>query len=120
MGLGGGSLGFLASGNVGTAAAGAVAGAAVGGARTGLNKMSASLMMNRDVTQWIKTAPRSVSPAAIDAHFQRLTQIATRNPAIAEGVKELQSFLMQAANSIPGKLAARENEKNSGPTPPKK
>ena len=104
--LAGGGLGGVASGNLtGTAI---VAGAAVGGnaVRQGL---SARALMSPKITQWIRQAPRTSSPAAIDAHFGRLTAIAKSQPALAADIAVLQRQIMSAANDNAGRVAAEED-----------
>lgn len=76
---------------VGTAAAGIAA-------KSGKDFLSARSLMSRDVANWIRNAPRTAEPKAINAHFSRLAAIATRNPAISSDIQQLSQLIMRAAN----------------------
>jgi hypothetical protein len=95
---------------------GAVVGAAVGSAFAGLGagqrRLSAKALMNPDLSRWLASAPTRSGPGQIRGHIQRLSQIAARNPAIAQDVTGLQQLLLRAANDngMGAKVAASEGE----------
>lgn len=93
-GLAGGGVGYATGdGSLGTAGAGALLG--VGAAR---NVITARMLMSPKITKWIRTAPATTNPAAINAHFERLGEIAKVEPALAGEIKALQDAVMKAAN----------------------
>jgi len=98
LGGGGGMVG-LASGAGTGAALTAGAGAAAGfGARAGRDILNSRMLLSDDITRWLRQAPRTNSPAAIDKHFDRLGQIARAEPALANDIEILRNAIMQAAN----------------------
>lgn len=77
---------------------------------------TARLLMNPDVTKWLRAMPEATNPKAINAYFGRLEKAAARSPVFLADVKAMQSVMMNAANDVlsqsPGRVAAAENEQN--------
>ena len=90
---------------------GAVVGAVSRGA---LEKFSsgrqARMLLDPTFTKWLKSTPNTTNPAAIDRHFARLTSLAANSPALAADAKALQTFLADALQQSPGRLAASQDE----------
>jgi hypothetical protein len=93
---------------VATGALGAAAGAVIKGAR---DVFSARALMSPEISKWITTAPRTASVDAINAHFNRLGNIAARSPGLAEEVARIQQGVMKAANENATRAAASEGHK---------
>lgn len=91
--LGAGSGAY--SGNVATGVAAAAAGAGIKASR---DILSARALMSPKITKWLKMAPRTTNPKAIDAHFERLGDIARAEPALAQDIEVIRQAFMQAAN----------------------
>lgn len=109
----------------GTAVSAAAGAAAVGGLKAGRDALSARALMSTDLTKWLATAPATTSPKAINSHFDRLSAIAARQPALQADIRQLQERIMNAANDFTGKAAASgpnasEQEANSRKTPGQK
>ena len=66
--------------------------------KAGRDVMNARLLMSTDIQGWLQSAPRTQSPGAINQHFDRLKAIATRHPALAPEIEQLQQSMMRAAN----------------------
>jgi hypothetical protein len=92
--LGGG--GTLAAGGGGVKAA-AVAGGLTA-AKVGRDVLNARLLMSPKIQGWLRSAPRTADPAAINAHFDRLKAIAVREPALAPQIQQLEDMILKAAN----------------------
>jgi hypothetical protein len=102
-----------ASQGLGTGAATAAATAAtVGAAKLAKDAFSARSLMSPKVTGWLRSAPRTADPKAIDAHFKKLSAIAKAEPALAGDIKSIQDFIFQAANDNSTRAAASEQEPN--------
>lgn len=112
----GAGLPLAAGGGGASAVGGAVA---IGGIKAGRDILTARALMSPKITKWIVNAPRTTNPAAIDAHFQRLSRIAAQEPALAGDIQIIQQRLMEAAQQSPGRLAAEE-EDNRRPEPPQR
>lgn len=105
--LGGGG-GFIADGLT-TAGIGT---AVTLGAKAGRDMMSARALMSPNITKWLKQAPRTADPKAINAHFKRLGDVAKLEPALAGEIDVLRDSLLKAANDNVGRSAAAgEREK---------
>ena len=102
----GGAAG-AAHGSAGTAAT-VAAGAA--GTTAATQYLSARALMSPKITRWITTAPATASSKAIDAHFERLAEIARAEPALANEIEILRNGIMRAANDNVGLPAAADNE----------
>lgn len=78
----------------------AALGAAAGGmaVKSGRDVVNARLLMSPNVQKWLRSAPRSTDPKAINSHFDRLKALATREPAISEEINQLGQAIMRAAN----------------------
>lgn len=103
-----GGGGFALDGG-GTAIATAAGAAALKGGRDAL---SARALMSPKITGWLRSAPRTSDPKAINMHFDRLKAIAAREPALAPEIERLQEIVMRAANenSVTSRAAASEAE----------
>jgi hypothetical protein len=98
---------------------GAMAGMTMRGAADAFSsRRAARLLLNPDFTKWLRQTPSSGNPQVINRHFERLTQVASKEPLFAADAKALQDFLNQSFSQSPGRLAAGENEGNGGPIPP--
>lgn len=122
--FGGGTTGVasLATGGSGVTAAG-VGAAAAGGLKAGRDVLTARALMNTDLSKWLASAPSTRSPAAINAHFERLSSIAARQPAIQSDISALQQRIREAANDLTGQAAASgsdsgEKKRQAGKAPP--
>lgn len=92
-----------ASGNITTSA---VVGAAAVGANAAKQGITARLLMSPKITRWARQAPNTNNPQAIDNHFQRLTEIARTEPALAAEIEALRRGMMQAANDNAGNISS--------------
>jgi hypothetical protein len=103
-----GALGYSAGGPVGAVAGGLSRDlvSRIGEQRT------ARLLLNPDFTKWLKAAPDTTNPQAINAYFGRLSQSAAKSPIYAGDVKALQEALAETFAKSPGRLAAAEQEDN--------
>lgn len=107
----GGGLSGL-SGDVLATGAGALAAA---GGKAGYDTLIARSLMSPEITRWIKTAPKTTKPAAIDAHYKRLLTIAGGQTPAAEPAKMLSEMIMKAANDTgAAPLAAEQQDPNEG------
>jgi len=100
----------VGGGGLSSVLAGAGVAGAVSGVKAAGNNISARLLMNRDVSRWLASAPKTQSPAAIDAHFKRLSQIAAREPVISGEIQTLQQRLMDAAKGMSGPAPAEDKQ----------
>lgn len=98
----------VGGGGLSSVLAGAGVAGAVAGVKASGNNISARLLMNKDVSRWLASAPKTRSPAAIDAHFKRLSQIAAREPVISGEIQTLQQRLMDAAKGMSGPAPAED------------
>lgn len=100
----------------GTAAAGGdavlTAGMAVTGfaIKAGRDALSAKLLMSPRFTGWMRSAPRTSNPKAINAHFAKLGAIAKAEPAIASEIGLFRETMLKAANDNANKAVAQESE----------
>lgn len=114
--LGGGGVGAgvgLISGSGATGAAAAIGtAAAVGGANSVRNTLTANMLLNPKISKWLSQAPRTTNPKAIDAHFNRLGEIAKAEPALAGEIETLRRGILGAANdnATAGSSLAAENQ----------
>lgn len=127
--LGGGGpalASVVAGGGVsGTAVAGAAGAGTIAAVKGGRDVLSARAVMSTELSKWLASAPRTTSPKAIDAHYNRLAEIAVRQPALQADIKQLQQRINAAANDFTGKAAASgpvagDDEANSRKAPPAK
>jgi hypothetical protein len=92
-----------------------VKGVAIGGAaaaaKAGRDALAARALMSPKITGWLRSAPKTSDPKAINAHIDRLKAIAVREPALAPVVQDIEQIIMRAANEnvTPG-VAASESE----------
>jgi hypothetical protein len=105
----------LAAGGGGVGAGGGASAAAIAGATAAIganamrNAVSARMLTSTRFTNWLKQAPNTTSPQAINRHFDRLGEIAKAEPALAGDIETLRNAIMQAANDNPaGRLAAED------------
>jgi hypothetical protein len=96
-----------ASGNMSAGALAAGTGAA---ATAGWQGFSARALMSPNLTKWLRQAPKTSNPRAIDAHFNRLAEIGRIEPAIAGQIAQFRQAVMAAANDNPASRLAAENE----------
>lgn len=95
-------LGF-AGGGVG----GAVVLPAAGQVLTSLGeKRAARLLLNPDFTKWLRNAPNTSDPRAIDRYFVRLDGLAARSPIMAADAAAFKASLRAANDGGAARLAA--------------
>lgn len=84
--------------------------------KTGRDALNAKALMSPKITGWLRSAPRTDNPAAINAHFDRLKALAVREPALAPEIQKLQDLIMRAANEnvTPGIAASQPNQGDQG------
>lgn len=82
--------------------------AALAGMQFGAGKLLASPR----VARWMASAPRTENPAAIRKWSESLGVIAAREPILANDIRSVQQYLAQAVEQSPGKLAARDEERD--------
>lgn len=100
----------LFGGGVGVATESGITALAVAGAgmaaKSGRDLISARALMSTNLTNWARQAPRTANPAPIRRHIARLGSIASREPAIAAEVQQLQQFLLRSLNDNASSAAA--------------
>lgn len=101
-----GNLGLLSAGGI------IAPGTAITAGATQL--LTGRLMASPSFANWLAKAPAKASSKYVD----RLSVLATREPAIAGDAKALQNYLNDNFISSPGRAAAQETQ-NSGREPPK-
>jgi len=80
-------------------------------AKAGRDFFNARLLMSPNIQKWLRSAPRTGDPKAINSHFDRLKSIAAREPVLGEEIRQLQQAMMKAANdSVTRRAAASETE----------
>lgn len=103
-----GALGYSAGGPVGAVAGGL--------SRDFISRLgeqrTARLLLNPDFTRWLRNAPDTANPRAIDSYFRRLGTSAAKSQVLAGDVKALQETLAEAFSRSPGRLAAAEQEQD--------
>lgn len=116
----GGSLpGALAGGYTGGIEGAAIGSAALGAGVTGVGvlarRMSARALMSPDMSRWLAAGAQKATPGAIRAHIDRLTDIAARDPAIAQEVLGLRQSLLGAVNDNAAQTGAAAASPDGGP-----
>lgn len=115
FGAGGSLLEAGAGGGLtGSAIAGAATTAGLTGAKVARDALSARALMSTKLTGWLRSAPKTADPQAINAWYDRLKVIAVREPALAPEVKRIQDAFMGAANSnlTPSAAASQADQAN--------
>ena len=67
---------------------------------------AARLLTDPNFTRWLRKAPNTAKPRAIDAYFDRLRSLASRSPTMATDVQALERVLIDFANDNTARLAA--------------
>ncbi len=98
FGIGGSAVGAVQGGLTGAGVGGVATGAAMMAAKMGKDTFSARALMSPKITGWLRTAPRSSDPEAINTWFGRLESIAVREPALAPEIKRIQDAVARTAN----------------------
>jgi hypothetical protein len=115
MGLIGGG-GGMASGGPAGAAVGAMALNKVGGAVENMfDARAARLLMSPDFTNWLRAAPATINPNAINAHIAQLDKVAARAPQFAADIQAFQQRLSEAIKGLPAAAStpdAKQDIKN--------
>jgi hypothetical protein len=97
-----GALGYTAGGPVGAVAGGI--------SRDVIGKMgeqrAARLLLNPDFTRWLRNAPNTTNPQAINGYFKNLATNAAKAPVFAGDVKAFQQALGEAFSQSPLRAAA--------------
>ena len=78
---------------------------------------AARLLMNPNLTKWIRNAPNSAEPAVINRHFERLSSLANRNLIASADIEAFKNAMVQSVANSPGRAAAQD-EADSGRKPP--
>lgn len=95
----------------GTAALAATATAAtVGAAKLGKDALSARLLMSPKVTGWLRSAPKTTDPAAINKHWAKLGAIAKAEPALAAEIDAFRNGILGAANDNAQRAVAQDRQ----------
>lgn len=95
--------GGMSGGSFATAVAGA---ATTAGLKASRDVLSARALLSPEITKWIATAPRSVSPQAINGHLARLSKVtASRMDAQA-----IQEYLRKVITESPASRAAADDQ----------
>jgi len=109
---------MLIPGSVGAVGAdlGTGAGLAIGGliVKAGRDALSAKMLMSPRVTKWIRAAPRTSNPQAIDSHWEKLGAIAKAEPALAADIEAFRSAVLNAANDNAQRAVAQESQSEGG------
>lgn len=79
-------------------------------------KRTVDMLLDTDFSKWLKNMPNSSNPRVIDNYLAKLDRI--KSPAVASNVVIFKDYLRQVATQSPGKLAASEQEGDTGPVPP--
>lgn len=109
----GGGMGGVAGGATGAAAGtGIAAGLSLGG--SAWRGVSARLFMSKGFAKWVAQAPGTSNPAAIQNHIRRLGEIASREPAIAGELSQLQQMLTKQLTVPVTASDAKPDEKKQG------
>lgn len=101
-----GAGGMAASGG-GTAVAAGVTGLAI---KAGRDALSAKLLLSPKVTNWVRTAPKTSNPKAINAHWEKLGAIAKAEPALAAEIDAFRSAVLNAANDNAQRAVAEDGQ----------
>jgi hypothetical protein len=83
-------------------------------------KISAEILTSPRLLRWLTRVPKSADHSGQQAYLSKLSTIAAREPAIGNHVLDLQTYLRNALNSVPGRAAAGENVGNGRQAPPDK
>ena len=102
--------GVAAGGATANVSAGAGAAIGLGAAKLAKDLNTSRLLMSPKITRWLRTAPKSTSPKAIDAHFGKLGEIAKGEPALAGDIKSLQDLILKSANDNAQRAAASDQQ----------
>lgn len=109
-GTAGAVLGTLAGGVPGGLAGGAV----LGGIEQLMQRHSAKMLMNPDMSRWLSTSPRMLTPQAIQRHIDKLPSIAARQPEIANDIIGLRDGLVSLLGAG-AERGARAEDSAEGP-----
>ena len=108
---GGAGLATGLSQGAGSGAIAATATAAtVGAAKLGKDAISARLLMSPRVTGWLRSAPKTTSPAAINKHWAKLNAIAKAEPALAAEIDAFRNGILGAANDNAQRAVAEDRQ----------
>lgn len=73
---------------------------------------AARAFMNPDFTRWMRNAPDTSNPAALNAYFKRLEIAAAKSPILANDIQGFREAVNDTLAQSPGSLAAAEQENN--------
>lgn len=108
----GGGEGIAAGEGSGKAMAAVAAAAALKGGR---DIMNARMLLNKDISNWIKNVPSGSVQGAMDVHMARLNAIAAKNPALASDIGRLKQAMQSAANTNTPFTGSAAASPNGGP-----
>jgi hypothetical protein len=111
-----GGLKTLVTSLIGYSAGGATGAVALPMARSFFSQWgeekAARALMNPDFTRWLRNAPNTSNPAALNAYFKRLEIAAAKSPILANDIQGFREAANDALAQSPGQLAASEQEQN--------
>ena len=110
-------LGLGTGAGTGSATTGLATAVAAGGIKAGRDMLSARMLLNPNITKWIRTAPRTANPAAIDAHIGKLESMVRAGTVGRMDAQAIQEYLRNAIGQSPGRAAAQD-ETNGRREPP--
>jgi hypothetical protein len=111
-----GGLKTLVTSLIGYSAGGATGAVALPMARSFFSQWgeekAARALMNPDFTRWLRNAPDTSNPAALNAYFKRLEIAAAKSPILAHDIQGFREAVNDTLAQSPGSLAAAEQEQN--------
>ena len=72
------------------------------------------MLLSPKVTNWVRSAPKSAEPSAINAHFAKLGAIAKAQPALAADIDAFRSAVLQVANDNTSRAVAQDGQGEGG------
>lgn len=108
-------VGFGTGGATGSTMKGAAVAGGLMGAKMARDAVNARLLMSPKITGWLRSAPRTNNPEAINAHFDRLKAIAVREPGLAPQIRQLQEAILKTANDNAARTGAAAASPDEGP-----
>lgn len=100
-----------AAADSGTAVAAGLAGLII---KAGRDAISAKMLLSPKVTNWVRSAPKSAEPSAINAHFAKLGAIAKAQPALAADIDAFRTAVLQVANDNTSRAVAQDSQGEGG------
>lgn len=76
------------------------------------DERAARLLINPDFTRWLRNAPQTANPQAIDRYFGRLRSLARRTPGMVADVDALERAIIGVVNDNSARIAAEPGNAN--------